>query len=186
LQRFSKGKTLLRFTIWFFHITQCVYIYPYQGTGLPYFQPSSIDGLCGARGMIEITSILVSHLLQSQKPDPKRKSNHTIISRYACRGMMDMVRWILGLEWVLVITIWFDATPFCMISLLYFLFSMLDMGYHFSFFIIMLWACLSLFFWNSPCLLFKDIFGRLRSHHIQSFTFMEWMDDTMLTSSVEA
>jgi hypothetical protein len=43
----------------------------------------------------------------------------------------------------------------------------------------------SLFFFHSSCLFFKDTFGD-RSHHTWSFIVMKWMDDTMLTSSIEA
>jgi hypothetical protein len=44
---------------------------------------------------------------------------------------------------------------------------------------------LSLFF-ALPMSLFQEYFWKDRSHQTWSFVFMEWMDDTMLTSSVEA
>jgi hypothetical protein len=47
------------------------------------FLPTYFYGLCGAQGMVERTSIVVSHLLQSQKSNPRRKSNYTII-RSSC------------------------------------------------------------------------------------------------------
>jgi hypothetical protein len=47
---------------------------------------------------------------------------------------------------------------------------------------------MSLFFSfsHSPCLFSWTLLERERSHHIRSFVFMEWMDDIMLTSSIEA
>jgi hypothetical protein len=45
-----------------------------------------------------------------------------------------MARWTLGPEWVLVITIKFNGTPFCVITSLSFFILFLDMGYPSLFF----------------------------------------------------
>ena len=63
----------------------------------------------------------------------------------------NMVRCTLCPEWVLVITMYFGGTPFCIIFS-FLLFEMFwDGGYLFlSFFCIMLWACI--FFYKAPSL----------------------------------
>jgi hypothetical protein len=56
-----------------------------------YFKPAYVELMVG----YEWQGILVLHILQSQKLDPKSKSSHTI-NRCTCMDVVDMVRWTLG------------------------------------------------------------------------------------------
>jgi hypothetical protein len=54
---------------------------------------------------------------------------------YHIYKVMVMVRWTLGPEWVLVVTIEIIGTPFCMVTSLLFFIFLLDMGYISFFFL---------------------------------------------------
>ena len=57
---------------------------PHQGTVSPLFSLFLVRLFAGAQSRGRKGSILVLYILQSQKPDPIEKTDHTIRSRCAC------------------------------------------------------------------------------------------------------
>ena len=164
---------------------------------LPFFILLLMMALCGAQGRIKRKHTCITYFAKSKTGSTEKIKPYHQIKMCTGMAMVGMVRWILGPEWVLDITIhmwwelWVDGkvdttpgmdtsyyhqnygTPFCMISSLPYFSFILDMGY-FSFLSLFFNHASSMYFslfFSYPCLFLKDTSGE-RCHTTYGALFL--------------